>query len=160
MGCPAIQASAVVEEDAEHEPLGPLHRPESRALARQRPAGLRGVGGVLAPDLPEGRPDDEQEDARERHAEQHEVEERDLVAALREEARELGGGDGADLRADAAEVRGVGDREHQGRAITGQAAARLMLELGDDRDADREHHGGGGGVRDPEGDEGRREQQA
>jgi hypothetical protein len=55
---------------------------------------------------------------------------------------------------------GVGDREHQGRAVAREPAADLELELGDDREADREHHRGGRGIRDPERDEGGREEQA
>ena len=149
------------EEHREHDPLARAasrRAARPRARARVRPTSAR--GRVRAPDAPEREPHDRQEQQHERDADRRELEERDLGAALRQEARELRARHRADLGADAADVRAVGDREHHRRAVAGEAPARLALELGDQREPDREHHRRGRGVRDPQRDARRGEQQA
>ncbi len=54
----------------------------------------------------------------------------------------------------------VGDRQHDRHAVVAQTRAAPRLELGDEGEADRHHHGGGRGVGDPQRDEGGRHEDA
>ena len=69
----------------------------------------------------------------------------------------------ADLRADAADARGVRDAEHQREteaAHQRMIRPHLFAHLQQHRHTDRKHHHGGGGVRDPQTDERRGQHEA
>ena len=143
------------QEDHQHHPLLALHAPELRDLRAQHASPGLGARGVAPADPPEGEPDHRQEEQHEGNPDRHVLEEGDLDPALRHEARELRVRRGADLGPDPAHVRGVGDREHhRGAVVLETPAAGVRLQLGDHREPDRQHHGRGRGVRDPERDEG------
>ncbi len=123
---------------------------------------VAGVAGqrVLAPEAPEHRPGERQQDEHERQADEQELDEAHGLPHALEEAGELAVRRRADLGPDAAQVRAVGDRQHDRHAVVAQSRAAPRFELGDQGEADRHHHGGGRGVGDPERDEGGRREDA
>ncbi len=90
------------------------------------------------------------------------TEETEVVAQLvGEEAAEDGVRAGADLRADPADVGGVGHRQHDRRPVVREPAPPGgRLQLREQGEPDRDHHHGGRGVGDPERDGARRDEHA
>jgi hypothetical protein len=148
-------------EDERHHQLVATQLAERRELTTQEALAWSSFDAVGSGVVPEHAVDDRQHEDDEGQGEQRVGQEAHLDAELvLDEAAEDRVGARADLGADAADVRGVGDGEHDRRAELTHRAADRLLELAEQRHADGHHHHGGRGVADPQGERGGRDDHA